>query len=72
MNINFCDFNNDFYIRFIRYEWMFISDTINVINHALEWSPYALMDKLADHLSGQQEDLSKVKINSLYLKYFKY
>jgi len=40
---------------------MFISDTINVINHALEWSPYALMDKLADHLSGQQEDLSKVK-----------
>ena len=42
---------------------MFISDTINVINHALEWSPYALMDKLADHLSGQQEDLSKVIIN---------
>lgn len=46
------------------YEWMFISDTINIINHALEWSPYALMDKLADHLSGHQDDLSKVKINS--------
>lgn len=43
---------------------MFISDTINIINHALEWSPYALMDKLADHLSGHQDDLSKVKINS--------
>lgn len=44
---------------------MFISDTINIINHALEWSPYALMDKLADHLSGHQDDLSKVKIETI-------
>ncbi|CAG8542048.1 7991_t:CDS:10 [Funneliformis mosseae] len=52
---------NDFQV----YEWMFISDTINVINHALEWSPYALMDKLADHLSGQQQDLSKLHLDNI-------
>ncbi|CAH1756245.1 1732_t:CDS:10 [Entrophospora sp. SA101] len=33
----------------------------NVINHALEWSPYALMDKLGDHLSGQTVDLSGLR-----------
>ncbi|RIB04667.1 Dopey, N-terminal-domain-containing protein [Gigaspora rosea] len=32
------------------YEWMFISNTINVVRHSLEYSPYALLDKLADHL----------------------
>ncbi|RIA92963.1 Dopey, N-terminal-domain-containing protein [Glomus cerebriforme] len=55
---------NDFQV----YEWMFISDTINVINHALEWSPYALMDKLADHLSGQQEDLSKLHLDNIEVR----
>ncbi|CAI2173784.1 1528_t:CDS:10 [Funneliformis geosporum] len=52
---------NDFQV----YEWMFISDTINVINHALEWSSYALMDKLADNLSGQQQDLSKLHLDNI-------
>ncbi|CAB4494243.1 hypothetical protein RhiirA1_417017 [Rhizophagus irregularis] len=55
---------NDFQV----YEWMFISDTINIINHALEWSPYALMDKLADHLSGHQDDLSKLHLDNIEVR----
>ncbi|CAG8790142.1 2059_t:CDS:2, partial [Acaulospora morrowiae] len=38
------------------YEWMFIADTINSINRTLEWSPYALLDKLGNQLSGKHED----------------
>ncbi|CAG8475177.1 8083_t:CDS:10 [Diversispora eburnea] len=52
---------NDFQV----YEWMFIADTINIINHSLELSPYALLDKLADHLSGQQNDISKLRLDNL-------
>ncbi|RHZ59323.1 hypothetical protein Glove_364g9 [Diversispora epigaea] len=57
---------NDFQI----YEWMFIADTINIINHSLELSPYALLDKLADNLSGQQDDISKLRLNNLSTSQF--
>ena len=41
-----------------RYEWIFIRDTIDVINHSLEWSPYALMDRLGEKFEdGQQHDV---------------
>ncbi|CAG8453950.1 6582_t:CDS:10 [Scutellospora calospora] len=46
------------------YEWIFISNTINVIKRTLEYSPYALLDKLSDHLSGH-EDPSKLSLDNL-------
>ncbi|CAG8547676.1 3387_t:CDS:10 [Dentiscutata erythropus] len=49
---------------FQSHEWMFISNTINVVRHSLEYSPYALLDKLADHLSGH-EDLTKLQLDNL-------
>ncbi|CAG8680344.1 18141_t:CDS:10 [Gigaspora margarita] len=51
------------------YEWMFISNTINVVRHSLEYSPYALLDKLSDHISGH-EDLTKLQLNNLSSKQF--
>ncbi|CAG8462540.1 15995_t:CDS:10, partial [Acaulospora colombiana] len=54
------------------FEWMFIADTVNVITRSLEWSPYALLDKLGSHLSGKQENVSTASLdnlsNSLYMK----
>ncbi|CAG8486931.1 23999_t:CDS:10 [Cetraspora pellucida] len=46
------------------YEWMFISNTINVVRHSLEYSPYALLDKISDQISGH-EDLTKLHLDNL-------
>ncbi|CAG8458839.1 9044_t:CDS:10 [Racocetra persica] len=46
------------------YEWMFISNTINVVRHSLEYSPYALLDKIADQISGH-EDSKKLHLDNL-------
>jgi hypothetical protein len=35
----------------IRYEWMFIKDTLDIANHALEESQHALMDQLGKKIS---------------------
>ncbi|CAG8507748.1 1615_t:CDS:10 [Paraglomus brasilianum] len=51
--------NDDFQV----YEWIFIRDTIDVINHSLEWSPYALMDRLGEKFEDGQHDNYHVPIH---------
>ncbi len=33
---------------------MFITDTIDVINHTLAWSPYAQLPKLGEKFAGKE------------------